>query len=73
MGGIFDFLYELKKVKNGVNRNPTHLSKNAANRSNNSIVLRYFDVNFKYTQIYLYWYKFVLAHTANTHVDLILV
>lgn len=43
IGGIFVFLYELKKVKNGVNMNPTPLSKNAANLSSNSIVWRFFS------------------------------
>lgn len=64
IGGILEFLYELKKVKNGVNMNPTPLSKNAANLSSNSIVWRYFLMSIQiYLDVYLESQKFV--HTAN--------
>lgn len=55
IGGILVFLYELKKVKNGVNRNPTVLSKNAANLSSNSIVSKYFlmSISYKYSDLFL--------------------
>lgn len=75
IGGILIFLYELKKVKNGDIRNPTHLSKNAAIRSSTSMMiyldllyLQYKFVHTVYILSHRHWFWFYLPFfSMHTH------